>query len=51
MSPGKIQSHRRHRNAAAISAVVRAGMQSGRGRFPGIDLFSGVVPGCSVMHE
>ena len=46
-----VQSHCRHRNAAAISAVVRAGMQSARGRFPGICLFSGVVPGCLVMHE
>ena len=45
------QSHCRHHNVAAISAVVLAEMWSERGRFPGVCLFFGEVPGCRVMHE
>jgi hypothetical protein len=45
------QSHCRHRNEAAISAVVRVGMWSARGQLAGVCLFFGEVPGCRVMHE
>ena len=39
------QSHRQF-NAAAISVVVRAGMWSEQGRFPGGCLFFGAIRGC-----
>ena len=51
MSPWMSHQSRRNHNIAAISAVVRAGMWSERGRFAGVCLFFGAVPGCRVMHE
>jgi hypothetical protein len=54
MSAGKIrcQGHRlRYFNAAVISVAVRVWMQSAQDRFPGVCLFSGVVPGCRVKRQ
>jgi hypothetical protein len=52
MSAGKSrQRHCRCLNAAAISAVVRAGVPYVWGRSLGAHLFLGAVPGCRSMYR